>query len=238
MKYDLLETVKQDFINYYSFDNLKVMAISFAAGGIFANTSIDENLQKDYQDDIRDSGTDDFAGIAKTFGEGKYLIPLSLAAAASGYYIPEKNRASAIGTWGFNTARAYFVGAPPMLLMQRATGASRPGETGDGSDWNPFEDSNGVSGHSFMGAVPFITLGQMYKNSPVKWLFYGGSFITGWSRVNDNKHYVSQVALGWIMAWQSVRSVFLTDRERENGFCFNIAPNDDGGAQFTVSCCW
>ena len=40
-----------------------------------------------------------------------------------------------------------------MLLMQRVTGASRAGESDSGSHWRPFHDSNGVSGHAFMGAV-------------------------------------------------------------------------------------
>ncbi|MCK5163518.1 MAG: phosphatase PAP2 family protein, partial [Desulfobacula sp.] len=235
-EYKLFEIVKGDFLNFYSLSNLKVMAASFALGGVLANTSADESMQSGYQDNIRSENTDDFSEMAKNLGEGKYLIPLSLAAATVGYFIPEDSGASAIGTWGANTARAYLVGAPPMLLMQVVTGASRPdeGTVGD-SSWSPFEDNNGVSGHSFMGAVPFITLAKMYKDNPVKWFFYGASFLASWSRVNDNDHYVSQSALGWVMAYQSVRSVFMTDKQRENPLAFNIYPYGSKGAGFLVS---
>ncbi|MCD4677174.1 MAG: phosphatase PAP2 family protein [Desulfobacula sp.] len=235
-EYKLFKIVKGDFLNFYSLSNLKVMAASFALGGVLANTSADESMQSGYQDNIRSENTDDFSKTAKLFGEGKYLIPLSLAAATVGYFIPEDSGASVIGTWGANTARAYLVGAPPMLLMQVVTGASRPdeGTVGD-SSWSPFEDNNGVSGHSFMGAVPFITLAKMYKDNPVKWFFYGASFLASWSRVNDNDHYVSQSALGWVMAYQSVRSVFMTDKQRENPLAFNIYPYGSKGAGLLVS---
>lgn len=237
-EYDLFETVKTDYKNYYSWDNLKVIIAGFTAGAILANTDADGNLLDGYQKNWRSSGTDDFAKGAKNLGEGKYLIPVSLAAAVAGYYLPEGSGASDIGTWGLNTTRAYLVGAPPMLLMQVVTGASRPGEISDGSDWRPFRDNNGVSGHAFMGAVPFITLAKMYKDSPVRWLYYGASFLAGWSRVNDGDHYISQSALGWMMAFQSVNAVFLTDKEKENHLSFNLYPYGSDGAGFLLSFSW
>jgi len=238
IEYGLLETVKGDFINYYSLSNLKIMVVSFTLGGILANTSADGDAQNSYQDNIRSKGTDDFSKIVKDLGEKKYLIPLSAAAAVAGYYIPENSYTSPIGTWGFNTARAYLVGIPPMWLMQTVTGASRPGESPNGSDWSPFNDNNGISGHSFIGAVPFITLAKMYKNNPVRWFFYGTSFLAGWSMVNDDDHYISQSALGWVIAYQSVKVVFLTNKKRKNPVSFNVYPCGSKGAGFLLSYSW
>lgn len=34
-----------------------------------------------------------------------------------------------------------------------------------------------------------------------------GSWLSGWSRLNDRKHYLSQVGLGWFIAWQAVSAV-------------------------------
>ncbi len=238
VRYGLFENLKGDIVNYYSFDTLKLYAVSFGLGGVIANTSVDQSIQDEYQDRVRSDRTDDFSEIAKDFGEGKFLIPLSLAAAAVGYFIPEETGLKGIGTWGGNTARAYLVGAPTMLLMQKVTGASRPGETSDDSKWKPGEDNNGVSGHSFMGAVPFITLAKMYQDSPVKWLFYGASFLTGWSRLNDDDHYFSQSALGWIMAYQSVNSVFKTDEQRQSQLSLTVYPYSNGGAGVMLSYNW
>ncbi len=238
VRYNLLDTLKGDMINYYSFDTLKVYAVSFAIGGAIANTSIDQSIEDEYQDRIRSNKTDDFSEFAKELGEGKILIPLSLAAAAVGYFIPEETGLKVIGTWGGNTARAYLVGAPSMLLMQKVTGASRPNDTSGDSTWKPGSDNNGVSGHAFMGAVPFITLAKMYKESPVKWLFYGASFLTAWSRMNDSDHYFSQSALGWVMAYQSVRSVFKTDEQRQSQLSLNIYPYSNSGAGVLLSYNW
>ena len=83
--------------------------------------------------------------------------------------------------------------------MLRALGASRPKE--DDSSWRPFNDNNGVSGHSFMGAVPFIAAARIARKPYLRYFFYLGSMLTGWSRINDNSHYLSQAALGWWMAY-------------------------------------
>jgi hypothetical protein len=100
-----------------------------------------------------------------------------------------------------------------MLALQQVIGASRPGEAESGSHWEPFHDDNGVSGHSFMGAVPFITAAHMTKNPWLRGGLYLGSGMAGLSRINDNHHYASQAALGWWMAYLAARCVNPTERD-------------------------
>jgi len=206
-------TVTNDVRLFFSPDRFFRMGIVFGGGALMANTSIDEDLQNRYQDNFRDSGTDDFAAIVKTFGEGEILIPLSVGVAAAGYLLPSRGTISHLGRWGQLTARAYLVGSPALFLMQRLTGASRPGETENGSRWHPFEDDNGVSGHAFVGAVPFLTMAHMSRErASLKYLFYTLSTLSAWSRINDNKHYPSQAILGWYMAWEATDAVLDYDR--------------------------
>jgi len=212
------EAVTRDYESFYSLDRLTRLGVGFGIGAIAANTSLDDNFQNWYQDNIRSSSTDNFSKAVKTFGEGRYMIPLALLSASINYI----NAESPIGVWGVYTSRAYLVGAPALLLMQYTTGASRPGETDHGSRWRPFNDNNGVSGHAFMGAVPFLTLANMYDdNKVVKYLANAASFATAWSRVNDNSHYLSQASLGWYMAFESVDAVFDADRKKGD---ITIAP--------------
>jgi len=212
------KAVTRDYESFYSLDRLTRLGVGFGIGAIAANTNFDTGVQDWYQDNIRSSGTDNFSKVAKTFGEGKYMIPLALLSASINYIDAE----SLIGVWGVYTSRAYLVGTPALLLMQYVTGASRPGETDHGSKWRPFNDNNGVSGHAFMGAVPFLTLAYMYDdNKVVKYLAYAASFATAWSRVNDNSHYLSQASLGWYMAFESVDAVFDADRKKGD---ITIAP--------------
>ena len=108
---------------------------------------------------------------------------------------------STTGEWGRRSLRAILVGAPPVLFLQKAIGASRPKE--DDSRWRPFNDNNGVSGHSFMGAVPFIAAAKMAENQYIRYSLYLGSMLCGWSRINDDCHYFSQAAMGWWIPYLS-----------------------------------
>ncbi len=120
---------------------------------------------------------------------------------------------------GERSLRGSFVGAPPLIIMQQLTGGSRPTETDENSEWHPFRDKNGISGHAFMGSLPFITAAKMTDNRGYKVLFYAGSAIAPLSRVNDNAHYPSQVALGcgWLI-WPRVQSTQPTTLTLAGGF--------------------
>jgi membrane-associated phospholipid phosphatase len=50
---------------------------------------------------------------------------------------------------------------------------------------------------------------------------WAASFVPAWSRINDDRHYLSQVVLGWWLAWLSVCSVDETQRQRQ---CWQLAP--------------
>jgi membrane-associated phospholipid phosphatase len=208
-----LNSVKTDYQYFYSSDRLIRMSFVFAAGALVANTALDQNIQTWYQDHVRNSRTNNISKVAKVFGEGKYLIPISLITAITTTHVV---KIPAIGAWGRNMVRSYLVGGPPLVLMQRLTGGSRPGESKEGSHWKPLKDDNGVSGHAFVGAVPFLTLAHMNDDKILlKYLFYTASFFPGLSRINDNMHYPSQVALGWYLAWVATGSVWKSNQQEQ-----------------------
>ena len=127
----------------------------------------------------------------------------------------------AVGEWGQRSLRTVLVGAPPMLAMQYIIGASRPGETSASSHWKPFDDNNGVSGHAFIGAVPFISAAKMTDDSLWKAGLYFASALPAISRINDDAHYSSQVILGWWMAYLAANAVDGTQLAKKN---LTIAP--------------
>ena len=81
----------------------------------------------------------------------------------------------AVGLWGERSMSAFVVGAPPVMLLQRLTGSSRPGETSHDSSWSFWSDNNGVSGHAFMSALPFVTAAKATESPLWKTVFYAGS---------------------------------------------------------------
>ncbi len=219
MWWETLGNVRHDHRNYYSWVTLRDLGLAVGLAAPLANTSLDEDFQSWYQRDVRSSGTDDFARFWKTFGEGQIFIPAFAGIAFAGGLLEGLPLCGPAGQYAGRVTRGYLVGAPPMLLMQVLLGASRPDETAFGSRWKPFDDSNAVSGHAFVGAMPFITAAQMTERPLLKTGFYLASTYPAFSRVNDNAHYLSQIALGWWTAWLACRAVNEPDlRERSVWF--------------------
>lgn len=202
------QTVKSDYQSFYTSERLWRAAKVYSVGAVIAHTNIDTEFQQWHRDNVVSGTSKDVAKIAKLFGEKSILVPLSLVAAS----MQIADESSKTGAWGERTMRAYLVGGPAMYAVQLLTGGSRPKDEYQDAKWRPFNDNNGVSGHSFVGAVPFITLAQTEGLAPwQKNVAYFASTLSAWSRVHDDAHYLSQALLGWYMAWESVNSVSKND---------------------------
>ena len=229
--HNLFDNVMDDHANYYSRRNLGMLAVGVGVAAIMANTRLDEAIQNNYQEDLRDLHTDEFSEALHTpsfLGNGYVTIPAFCGAALVGSWYDDTPLGHGSSEWGQRCLRTVLVGGPPMLAMQVVTGASRPGETDRGSLWNPFQDNNGVSGHSFMGAVPFISAAKMTDDPFWKAAFYAGSTLAALSRINDDRHYPSQVMLGWWMAYVAATAV--DDTEQGNLTVFPLLMDDGIGA--------
>lgn len=197
------------------------LGAGIAGAGVLANSSADREIHEYFQENLRSGATDGFSDAARVPGDVLVAIPLlfgTYALAGDG----------AVKSWARDSLRAFFVGAPAGLFIQYATGASRPEEGGSG--WKPFRGNNGLSGHAFVGAVPFITAAKMQDSMAMKTLFYGLSVLPGLSRMNDEKHYFSQVALGWWLAYLSANVIENRDEQPFvrvapflNGFGFTLS---------------
>ena len=222
--------IAEDYSSFYSKNRLTRLGIAFGLGAIAANSNIDMNIRNGYQDNVRSEKTNSWSSIegtnlafnAKFFGEGRYMIPVALLAASVNYIDTD----TAVGSWGANTSRAFIVGLPPMWAMQFATGAARPSHAApEGSAWQPFNNkgyAHGVSGHAFVGAVPFITIAYMNPDNPyIKYPAYLASAAAGLSRINDDAHFPSQVVLGWYMAFEAVDAVFENNQKKKG---LTVAP--------------
>ena len=225
--------IKRDYDEFYSVDRFARMGIIFAGGATMAHTDIDQNFQDQYKGNIF-SVNDSYS--VKQFGEGRILIPLSLISAGISHYLNDGTELSGVGKWGERTARAYFAGGPTVLATQLLTGASRPSEAPYKSDWKPFNDANGVSGHAFIGSVPFLTIAYMNNdNAFIKYRSYLASTLAALSRINDNKHYISQAILGWYLGWESVDAVFTVESKKKSIIKIQpIAGIDSYGLQLSM----
>lgn len=203
--------ILEDYRNFYACDSLVGLTVALGAGGIMANTGFDETVQDAWQRSVAPSGMGRFFSGCKVLGEGEYALSIFGVAIATGFVFEERLAGQAVGEWGSRSLRIFVVGAPAMYTMQWATGASRPGETSAGSDWKPFDDSNGVSGHAFVAAIPFLAAADMCESPLLKGTLYVCSTLGAFSRVTDDVHYPSQAFLGWYFAFAAARAIDATE---------------------------
>jgi len=218
--------------NFYSPESLTLLGGGLIVGGAMANSSIDDGIHRHFQSSVRGATSDDWfesLHASKELGNGMYTLPVFTTAWAAGELFPESELVETGGRWGERSMRGFLVGAPPLILMQQLTGGSRPTETDESSEWHPLRDNNGVSGHAFMGSLPFITAAKMTENRGYKFLFYAGSTVAPLSRVNDNAHYPSQVALGWWMAYLAASAIDSTDNPNARWRFYPSSTDDASG---------
>ncbi|MCA9197447.1 MAG: phosphatase PAP2 family protein [Planctomycetales bacterium] len=205
------ERVRLDHRQFYSMRNGRDVALVMGIGAVMANTNIDRFVTFDlYQENVRNVHTDEWLEVfhePKFFGEGLVLVPTYASAALLGHWLQEYPLFDTVGDWGSRCFRTFLVGGPPVIVLQQLTGGSRPGEQTYGSDWRPFQDDNGVSGHAFVGAIPFLSAAYMTEQPLLRNTLFVASALPALSRVNDEAHFASQAILGWSLAFVAARAV-------------------------------
>lgn len=226
--------IVSDLGNFWDLPNLGRVALGIGAAAPLANTTADQHFRDWYQRRIHGEALDGFAEVFKYSGQLWLIAPVGMEiAGALGMAGDDYHRDGGLFEWGNRSLRASAVGYPVVLGVGALLGAERP--DWHDSNWRPFNDFHGVSGHTFIGAVPFLTATAMTDDWRWKTALVLGSFLTGWSRIHDDRHYLSQVALGWWMAALSVMSVSETQASAPWTVMPTVSPE---GAGVAVQLCY
>ena len=198
-------TIAADHGAFYDQGSLLGLGAGIGLAALSANTQLDRDIYEDVLPEWRTKRADSFRDSVLWLGEGTVMLPTFGAAALLAPMLGSDD----VGTWGERSLRAALVGAPPMLALQRLTGAGRPDDPANrnSSEWEPFEFSNGVSGHAFMGAIPFLTAARMQDDPWLDGLLYIASATVPAARLQGSRHYFSQVVLGWWIAFLATGAV-------------------------------
>lgn len=184
----------------YTRRNFLKLGGATAGGAILTYSGIDELFDAWHRDHVRGDASDAIAHVAKEFGEN-YVAFAALGYGLADWALP----GTAIGRWGRQCFTATACGLPVLWSWQRALGGSRPSDEKPwGPRYRPFADENSVSGHTFLAAIPFLVAAREVGHPLPAWGLRAVSPMTGWSRINDERHYLSQVLLGYGLAWESV----------------------------------
>lgn len=219
----VLDRLVSDQQHFYSHENFRPFLLTLGTSAILANTRMDQEFADWYQNDVRSNSLDEIADVAKGFGEQWPMVGAYLGASVAGRMVGNDTR---LATWGDRSFRSMLVGVPPLLFLQKALGSTRPNDISPSSKWDFWADDNGASGHTFVGAVPFLVAAQMAENPGPQAAWLVLSTLPGWSRINDNDHYLSQVIVGWWLAYAATQSVEGSDADLN----YQIAPVVIGGS--------
>lgn len=186
---------------YYSRRTFFRLAGTAAAAALLAHAGVDEAVDRAYAARVRGPGADAAAAVWKGFGERFWFGVWGAFALLDGLLV-----STPLLRWGRGNFEAMIVGLPMLWTLQRLGGASRPSED-RGARWRPLADDNTASGHTFIAAVPLLNARTILGDRVARGLLWLASWGTGWSRLHDRKHYLSQVVFGHAIAETAVAAV-------------------------------
>ena len=177
------------------------------AAGVLAYSGADEAVDSFHSGKVRSRPTDSASAVVNPFGERFWFVNWFLVAAVDAWI-----RSGSFSRWGRENFEAMVVGLPVLWTVQRGLGANRPTDENPSPRWRPLDDDNAASGHAFIAAIPWLNLARRTGWPQQRWAARFASVLTGWSRINDRKHYLSQVILGWTIAWNATEAVHGNDK--------------------------
>ena len=186
----------------YSRRNFLKLGGAVAGAAVLAYSGADEAVEEWHAENVVSPTTNRMSDVLHEFGE-RYWFGVWAAFAAVDWAVGS----SPLSRWGRQSFAAMVVGLPTLWSVQRVFGGARPKDHTHGPRFVPFADDNTASGHTFIGAIPWLVLAKRWGAPAPRTVAYFLSPWVGWSRMNDHKHYLSQVLLGYGIAWEAVNTV-------------------------------
>jgi len=200
-----------------------IMAGSVAVGtGFFVG--LDEEI-RDVFEDNRSSTTDDFANLFEPFGNGLVTIPALAAFYVFGYYDEndKAKRTALIATESFLITGLYTT------ILKVSMGRHRPSAGASSTSFDGFttDQKSFPSGHTSTAFAIATVIANKYEETPyIKPISYGIASLTGLSRINDEKHWASDVFFGAALGYFTSKTI-LKLHNNKKGQHFTIYPRVD-----------
>jgi membrane-associated phospholipid phosphatase len=172
-------------------------------GGLSALMLLDEPSERFFQRN-RSASSDDVARALRHFGQPEVYGTVTLGLLAAGLAGHDEDLTRAGGRLAVTLALA----GGAATAAKFAFGRPRPSESTDADVYNPFSGDDAMpSGHS---TVAFALATALADDIHRTWASVGlYTLATGvaWSRLNDNRHWLSDVAAGAVVGTTSAKLV-------------------------------
>jgi membrane-associated phospholipid phosphatase len=174
-------------------------------------------FDEDIRDWVQDNRHDDLSEFAERFGDGKLVLPPLVLFYAVGHAAKNvKAQRTALLTLENVVITGIFT-----QLMKYSFQRHRP-KTGDPFDSfdGPFGGGDNLafpSGHTSLAFSIATPIATEYKdNILVPPVAYGLASLVAWSRVNDNKHWASDVFMGASLGYFTGKAICRLHEDTEN----------------------
>ena len=166
--------------------------------GIGVMMLADEPFRDFWQEDVRSDTTDDIADFGDTVGEFYTLLPAAGMGFVAGAALGDKKLQAA----SLEAVQALAITAGFVKALKYGTRRHRPNDSPDSAfDFDgpglSGDNKSFVSGHAaYSFAVASVFASAYNDNVYVAGLAYGLAGLSAMSRVNDDKHWLSDVVVG------------------------------------------
>jgi membrane-associated phospholipid phosphatase len=166
--------------------------IGAGLGVIGLSSLLDEELRNGLQRH-RSAGKDDLASAARRMGQPEVYATIGLGTLAAGL-ISGNNRITKAGE---RITAALIMSGLTTAALKGAIGRRRPDAGAEQYEFKPFSSRDALpSGHTAMAFALATSVADEIRSTPVTVGLYAAAATTGWSRLNDNRHWLSDVLAG------------------------------------------
>jgi membrane-associated phospholipid phosphatase len=172
-------------------------------GGLSALMLLDHPAQ-DYFQDHRSAQSDDVAAGLRHFGQPEVYGTITLGLVGAGLISGNQDLTRA----GGRLAAALVLAGATTTGLKLAVGRPRPNASLDADEFSPFSGNDAFpSGHTTVAFALATSLADDIHRTWASVGLYTLATGVGWSRMNDNKHWLTDVGFGAVVGVTSAKLV-------------------------------
>jgi membrane-associated phospholipid phosphatase len=182
---------------------IRLYHVVAATAGLTLLMMLDQPVQR-YAIDNSGSGADDVASTVRHYGQPEVYGTVTLGLLAAG--LASGN--SSITRSGGRLAASLLLAGVTTEIGKQMLGRPRPEQSLDSDGFVPFSGQVSLpSGHTAMSFALATSLADDIHRPLASIGLYGLATAVGWSRINDNRHWLSDVAAGALVGVTSAKLV-------------------------------
>jgi membrane-associated phospholipid phosphatase len=173
-----------------------------AASLILTMTLLDDQGLRGEIQEHRGNTTNSVAEMGNALGDPRYLLP----AFGAGYLMGELTGDEALSRAVVHAGGAALVASGITMALKLAVGRSRPSQTDDADVFRPFSGWNSFpSGHTTLAFAVATAIADETEDRWSDVVLYGVAATTACARVNNDRHWTSDVLAGALVGHLSAR---------------------------------